>query len=90
MPELVNQFKETKLRGLLFDWTKLDGWEAKAESMSLFTRTELRLKLERVAILADMTWNSEIADLQEVSRLPIRRFAPLDRQSAVDWLNSAS
>ncbi len=88
MPEFVKLVAETRPRGLLCDWTKLKGWDEEAESIRFFARLELHAKFERVAILADRAWDAEVSRLQEVTNLPIRRFPPSDRQSALAWLES--
>ncbi len=88
MPEFEKLVAETRPRGLLCDWTELKGWDEEAESTRFFARLGLHATFERVAVLADRTWNAEVRRLQEVTHLPIRHFPPLDQQSALAWLES--
>ena len=88
MSEFEKLVAETHPIGLLFDWTELKGWDEEAESIRFFARLELHAKFERIAILADRAWDAEVSRLQEVTNLPIRRFAPSDPKSALAWLES--
>ncbi len=88
IPELKKLVAETHPRGLLLDWTQLKGWDEEAQSVRFSLRLDLRSDFERVAVLADRAWDAEISRLQEVTNLPIRRFPPSDRQSALAWLES--
>ncbi len=88
MSEFEKLAAETHPIGLLFDWTELKGWDEEAESIRFFARLELHAKFERIAILADRAWDAEVSRLQEVTNLPIRRFAPSDPKSALAWLES--
>jgi hypothetical protein len=90
MPEFEKLVAETHPRGILFDWTKLQGWDAEGESIRFFARLEIRRHVERVAILADGAWQAEVGRLKEVLNLPVRRFPPSDRQSALAWLEAAN
>lgn len=87
MPELKKLIDETQPKGLLGDWTQFQGWDEEAESLRFSVRLDLRHDFERIAILADEDWDSEISRLQEVTNLPIRRFASSDRQAALAWLD---
>ena len=90
MPEFERLFAETHPRGLLCDWTELQGWDAEAESIRFFARLELRPHVERMAILANRAWDAEVRLLEEIMSIPIRRFPPSDRQSAQAWLESTN
>ncbi len=90
MPEFDKLTAENRRRGLLFDWTELEGWDEEAESVRFCARLAQSAKLECVAVLADIAMNSEVRRLQEVMNLPVRRFPPSDRQSALAWLESNS
>ena len=70
------------------DWTELKGWDEEAESTRFIVRLGLHATFERVAVLADRAWNAEVRRLQEVTHLLIRRFRPLDRQTALAWLDA--
>ena len=87
MPELKKLIDEIQPKGLLGDWTQLQGWDEEAESVRFSIRLDLRHDFERIAILADEDWDSEISRPQEVTNLPIRRFASSDRQAALAWLD---
>ncbi len=88
MPIFEKLLAEIHPRGLLCDWTELKGWDEEGESIRFAARLELHAKFERVAVLADRAWDDEVSRLQEVTRLPGRRFPPSDRQSALAWLES--
>ena len=88
MPIFEKLVAETHPRGLLCDWTELKGWDEEGESIRFAARLELHDKFERVAVLADRAWDAEVSRLQEVTRLPVRRFPPSDRESALAWLES--
>jgi hypothetical protein len=90
MPEFNKLVAETHPKGLLFDWTRLQGWDAEAESIRFFARLELRPHVERVAILADGAWQAEVRRLEEDLNLPVRRYPPSDRQSAQAWLEATN
>ena len=66
MPELKKLVPEPYHRGLLLDWTELDGWDEEGESHRFMARLEMRGNLERVAVLADEDWNAQVTRLQEV------------------------
>ena len=83
--------EETAPTGLLIDSTDFSGWaDGATQSLRLFNITKFRSKFQRIAILADVTWTAEITDFEDMARVPVRRFAPSDRQSAEDWLASPS
>ena len=87
--ELDRLIAETNPTGLLLDCAELEGWaDEGAESMRFFYRLKYRSKFQRIAVLADMKWNAAITDFEELTRVPTRRFAPTDRQSAEAWLTS--
>ena len=90
MPSFEKLVAETSPRGLLFDWTELEGWSEEAESIRFFARLQLPAILERVAILADDAWDAEVSRFQEVTHRSVRHFAPDDRQSALAWLEANS
>ncbi len=74
--------------GMLVDWTELEGWSEESESMRFLARMQFGTTLQRIAILADSSWDPEVERVREVTHLPVRRFPPSDRQSAKAWLNS--
>ena len=88
MPILEKLVAETRPRGLLCDWTELTGWDEEGESIRFAARLAMQDKLERVAVLADRVWDAEVGRFEEAIHLPVRRFSPSDRQSALDWLES--
>jgi SpoIIAA-like len=88
MPIIEKLVAETHPRGLLFDWTELKGWDEEGKSLRFAARLEMRAKFERVAVLADSAWDTEVRRLQEVTDIPVRRFPPVDWQSARAWLES--
>ena len=90
MPELDNQIAYANPKGLLLDWTRLTGWDKDTVSVVFLARIDYRSKFERIAVLADATWTSEIGDLEEATRRPVRRFPTSDQQSAMAWLDAIS
>ncbi len=90
MPEFKKLVAETHPRGLLCDWTELQGWDEEAESLRFFARLELRPNFERIAILASRAWDAEVRRLKEIMNLQVRRFPPSDRESARAWLESTN
>lgn len=88
MPDFKALVAKVRPRRLLCDWTELTGWDEEAESIRFFARLELRSEIERVAILADEAWYSEVSRLQEVVGIPSRSFRPPDRELALAWLGS--
>ncbi|MGI9412345.1 MAG: STAS/SEC14 domain-containing protein [Hyphomicrobiales bacterium] len=89
MPELNERIAETNPKGVLVDSAEFEGWQdEEARSIGFFSRTQYRSKFERVAVLADADWTSEVQDLQDETNLPVRQFPVSDRQQALDWLTS--
>lgn len=75
---------------LLADWTELEGWDEEAASMRFFIRLESRSEFQRMGILAADAWTDEVDRLREVTGIPIRRFDPSERESAIAWLDPDS
>ncbi|MDJ0611428.1 MAG: STAS/SEC14 domain-containing protein [Kiloniellales bacterium] len=90
MTEVNSLIAETRPRGLLCDWTELEGWDEESESLRFFARLEVRDKFERIAVLAAKAWHAEVSRLQEIMDVPIRRFSPSDRDTAMAWLETDS
>ncbi len=88
MLEFNKLVAETNPRGLLCDWTELNGWDEEGESIRFIARFEQRANFERLAVLADEAWDAEVNRFQEVMNLPTRRFPPSDRPTALAWLES--
>ena len=88
MPQIAPLLAEVRPTRALCDWTELEGWDREAESYRFLARLEFRGHFERVAVLADDTWDSEVRRLHDVAQLPVRRFPPEDRQAALHWLDS--
>lgn len=88
LPGVRKLIAEARPRGILCDWTELEGWHEEADYDRIAVPLELRSKFERVAILADEGWDAQIIRLQEVTNLPVRLFPPSDRQAALAWLES--
>ena len=89
MPEFQKVVAETAPKGLLLDWTDLEGWDEEAESIRFFARLDHRQSFARVAILADDAWDGEVTRLQDIMNVPVRRFPPEDRAAAEAWLEAA-
>lgn len=90
MPEFDNQIAGTNPKGLLLDWTELKEWGEDTKSIAFLARIEHRSKFVRTAVLANATWTSEISDLEQATRRPVRRFPTSERQSAMTWLDAIS
>ncbi len=88
MPIFEKLVAETDPRGLLCDWAELTRWDEEGESIRFAARLAIHDKIERVAVLAGRVWDAEVGRFEEVIHLPVRRFPPSDRQSALDWLES--
>lgn len=90
MPEFEELIAEVRPKGLLIDWTELEGWDEEAESARFSIRLELRKHFERAAILGESRWEAEMSRAEEVTGIPIRRFEASERQSALAWLDPDS
>ena len=81
---------EVRPKGLLLDWTELEGWDEEADSARFSARLELRKHFERMAIIGGARWEAEMSRLAEVTGIPVRRFEATERQAALDWLDPDS
>ena len=90
MPEFKELAAKIHPKGLLTDWTELEGWDEEAESVRFFVRLEVRSEFERIAVLADDAWIAEISRLRDVTATEIRHFPPSEREAALAWLDSDS
>ncbi len=90
MPELEELIAEVRPKGLLLDWTELEGWDEEAEAARFSVRLEVRRHFERLAILGGSRLDAEMSRLEEVTAIPIRRFEASERQAALDWLDPNS
>ncbi|SDR63836.1 hypothetical protein SAMN05519103_09089 [Rhizobiales bacterium GAS113] len=75
---------------VLFDWTRLEGWDAKDEIASSCRSWQKRsLVIERMAIVHEHQWNRQAALLGAVLRTEVRlvrSWIPRDLAKAVAWL----
>jgi hypothetical protein len=75
---------------ILFDWTALDGWDAKSGFASTFRSWKKEsLLFERMAILHEHHWNRQAALLAALLRSEtrlVRSWASRDRSKAMAWL----
>jgi hypothetical protein len=88
MPEFQKAVAETAPKGLLLDWTELEGWDQEAESIRFFARLDHRQSFARVALLAEGAWTGEVTRLQDIMNVPVRRFSTGDRAAAEAWLEA--
>ena len=90
MPTLEQLVADTQAKGLLLDWTDLEGWTEQAESLRFLARLKHRSTFSGLAIIADGDWEAEVERCQTIMDFSVRRFPPSDRQAAEDWLASVS
>ncbi len=88
MLEFEKLVSAARPEGMLVDWTELKGWSEESESMRFLARMQFGATLQRIAILADSSWDPDIERVRDVTRLPVRRFPPSDLESAKAWLKS--
>lgn len=78
---------------VLFDWTALEGWDAKDQiASSCLNWKKGSLVIERMAIVHQRQWNRQAAVLAAVLRAEsrlVRSWIPRDLSKAVAWLREA-
>ena len=60
MLEFEKLVSEARPEGMLVDWTELKGWSEESESMRFLARMQFGATLQRIAILADSSWDPEV------------------------------
>lgn len=72
---------------VLLDWSDLQGWGPGARSSGTWFGMHHWALVGRIAILAEEKWADEVLRITDVYRAAaVRRFAPSERQAALDWL----
>lgn len=72
---------------LLMDWTDLEGFAPGARSVTTWFGLHHWAFVERVAILCDALWESEVDRIRDTCKgATVQQFGPGDRETALEWL----
>ena len=89
LEEIFESLSEKKKVRALLDFEDLDGFEPGVKSAGLSFEMRHRALVERIAFVCGSDLQDEVTRLADIFKMAeVRRFDPLKRDEAWDWLTS--